>query len=210
MGSLCSCFENFSLELSKSENVFIQQEVKSNTNINDFHILKYIDSGAYGIVLLCVEKQTNELRAIKMIFKSKIKVLNIPEEEIINEKIILNQVDHPYIIKLYSSFHDKYFFYFSMEYIGNGTLKNLLRKRKKFDIETILFYSCQILEVLRYLHEDLKIIYRDLKLENILIDDFGNVKFCDFGLAKIGLHGNTFCGTPDYMAPEILESILIR
>ena len=210
MGNLCSCFEKFSFELTKSENIQKSNKIEYPTHkksIKDFEILKFLGSGGFGMVTLCLDKKTQELRAIKMLLKYKIKLLNISEENVINEKNILKRANHPNIIKMFDSFQDKHFFYLSMEYVEGGTLKDILKKYKRLDIQAVQFYSCKILEALKYLHQELNIIYRDLKLENILIDKDGNPKICDFGLSKFGKKANTICGTPDYMAPEILESI---
>ena len=91
-----------------------------------------------------------------------------------------------------------------MEYISGGDLFELLKKKIRFYEEEAKFYIAEILVGIEHLHESLNLMYRDLKLENILIDNDGHIKLCDFGLTSTIRTTNTICGTPEYLAPEII------
>lgn len=221
MGNICYKSKIFNLEKSQPKKIQnsskSQQNIKKNifekkskTSINDFKILEILGRGNYGIVVLAQEKSTNKIVAIKLILKKKLISLKISKTLLLNEKKIMIKSHHPYIIKLYNCFQDKKFFYFVQEYLSGGSLEQLLLFHKKFKPHRVLFYAIQILEGLHYLHTHMKVIYRDLKPENILLDEHGNIKLSDFGLSKFGMTAVTYCGTPEYMAPEILRSILTR
>jgi len=121
-----------------------------------------------------------------------------------SEKETLSKINHPFIVKCFLSFQDESFIYFLFEYIPGGELFTLLRHIIRFPAENVRFYSSQLVLALEYLHSK-DIIYRDIKPENILIDRKGYLKLTDFGFAKI-LKGKTYtmCGTPEYMAPEVI------
>ena len=96
-----------------------------------------------------------------------------------------------------------------MEFVRGGELFFHLRREKRFSEEKARFYAAQIVLALSYLHS-VGVVYRDLKLENLLLDEKGNIKITDFGLCKEGIctetdRTGTFCGTPEYLAPEVLE-----
>mmetsp|Transcript_38487 Transcript_38487/g.36847 ORF Transcript_38487/g.36847 Transcript_38487/m.36847 type:complete len:307 (-) Transcript_38487:30-950(-) len=123
------------------------------------------------------------------------------------ERKILEQVDHPFIVKLHYAFQTPQKLYYVMDFLNGGELFTHLRREGKFSEDRARFYAAEILAALHCLHEH-GIIYRDLKPENVLLDQDGHLKLTDFGLSKLGLHGNkttyTFCGTPEYLAPEII------
>lgn len=117
---------------------------------------------------------------------------------------------HPFIMKLQFSFQDENHLYFIMEFINGGELFYHLKKDKKFSEERAKFYAAEIILALEYLHKE-GVVYRDVKPENILIDSEGHVRLTDFGLSKGGLeqsngHTESFCGTTEYLAPEIINS----
>jgi len=142
------------------------------------------------------------------------KVLNkqdiIEREEIEHtrtERSVLTQIDHPFLVKLHYSFQSKTNLFFVMDFINGGELFQHLVTEGSFSIPRTRFYAAQIGSGIAYLHSQ-GIIYRDIKPENILIDDTGNIIMTDFGLSKEGFNSetttNTFCGTPEYLAPEII------
>jgi len=127
-------------------------------------------------------------------------------EHIKAEKAILSRIAHPFIISLYSSFQDTQCVYMTMEYVIGGELFSQLRKCGRFSNDTARFYAAEIVLALQYLHSK-NIVYRDLKPENLLIDSEGHIKITDFGFAKVVEDRTwTLCGTPEYLAPEIIQS----
>ena len=114
----------------------------------------------------------------------------------------------PFIVKLFRTFRDTRYLYMLMEPCLGGELWTLLRNQKKFDDDSSRFYTACVIKALDYLHEK-GIVYRDLKPENLLLDSTGYVKLTDFGFSKkldSGEKGWTFCGTPEYVAPEIITN----
>jgi len=130
-------------------------------------------------------------------------------EHIRNEKEILQSINHPFLVTLYAVAQDQKNLYMLLEFIIGGELFTHLRKAGKFENEHGRFYAAQITLGLQYLHEEADgcIVYRDLKPENLLIDKHGYIKVTDFGFAKrIEDRTWTLCGTPEYLAPEIIQS----
>merc|ERR1719333_1463126 len=123
-----------------------------------------------------------------------------------NEKSILQETNHPFLLSLTWSYKDDFNLYLMFPYVPGGELFTYLRMAGTFPITTTLFYSSEIVSALSYLHS-LSIVYRDLKPENILLDNTGHVVITDFGFSKvISDRSWTLCGTPEYLAPEILQS----
>ena len=123
------------------------------------------------------------------------------------EKNIMQEVESPFIVRLYYAFQTDAKLYLVMDFMNGGELFYHLRKSGKFTESRAKFYAAEILLALDYLHQN-DIIYRDLKPENVLLDSEGHIKLTDFGLSKEGLEQgkktNTFVGTPEYLAPEII------
>ncbi|CAB4010712.1 kinase DC2 [Paramuricea clavata] len=127
-------------------------------------------------------------------------------EHVQNEKSILIKVDNPFVVNLLWTYHDSKFLYMIFEYVCGGELFTYLRTAGKFSNTTGLFYSAEIVSALAHLHS-VNIVYRDLKPENLLLDLDGHVKITDFGFAKeVQDKTWTLCGTPEYLAPEIIQS----
>ena len=126
------------------------------------------------------------------------------------EREIMGGVEHPFIVQLRFAFQTSDKLYMIMDFISGGELFFHLRKAKRFTEEKTRFYGGEILLALNYLHSN-DIIYRDLKPENILIEADGHIKLTDFGLSKIFFSSEktafSFCGTPEYLAPEILQEV---
>lgn len=123
-----------------------------------------------------------------------------------NEKLIMQDCDNPFIVKLHRTFQDSKYLYMLMEPCLGGEIWTLLRRNKRFSDETAQFYVGCVILALDYLH-DRGIIYRDLKPENLLLDSNGYVKLTDFGFSRRldqGQLAGTFCGTTEYLAPEII------
>jgi protein kinase A len=154
---------------------------------------------------LIQSKINNRYYALKVLKKSEIVKLK-QVEHTNNERAVLASIQHPFIVNLWGSFQDDANLYMVMDYVAGGELFSFLRKSKKFSNEIARFYAGEVLLGLAYLHSK-DIIYRDLKPENILLDAHGHIKITDFGFAKkVPDITWTLCGTPDYLAPEIIQT----
>ncbi|KAF5272341.1 hypothetical protein FQR65_LT17461 [Abscondita terminalis] len=178
-------------------------------NIDDFKFIKTLGKGAYGKVLLCEEINTNEIYAIK-ILKKEIIIQQREVDHILTENNVLKSTNHPFLTSLKYSFQTNDNICFVMEYVNGGDLFFHLNKEGSFNEERTKFYAAETLLALSYLHT-LGIVYRDLKTENMVLDKNGHIKLVDFGLCKEGVgYGKrtyTFCGTPEYMAPEVITDV---
>jgi len=176
---------------------------KRKAGLRDFNILKLLGRGSFGKVYLVQKKDNKKLYALKTL--KKVDVLKKNQINSVKiEKEVLQKADNPFIVKLRYSFQDHTTLYFVMEYCPGGELFKHLRRKGKFDEDTVRFYASEVILAIQYLHENLNVIYRDLKPENVLLDVNGHIKLTDFGLSKEGEKTYTFCGTPEYLAPEIL------
>lgn len=179
---------------------------KDKVTLDNFVMLSVIGKGSYAKVVLVKKKDTSEIFALKILKKKHIERRK-QEEHVITERNVLVGIKHPFIVKLTYSFQNERKLFFVLEYCPGGELFNLLQKRKQFTEDQTKFYSAQIILAIEHLHKN-DIIYRDLKPENVLVDDKGYVRITDFGLSKMGVKGGkdatSVCGTPEYLAPEIL------
>lgn len=175
--------------------------------IEDFEMQKVLGKGTFGKVVLCRDKETNQLYAMKILKKDVI----VAKDEIthtMTENRVLQSMKHPFLTSLQFSFQTDTRLCFVMEYVNGGELFFHLSRERIFSEDRARFYGAEITLAIGYLHEN-NIVYRDLKLENLLLDSDGHIKLTDFGLCKedigFGSTTRTFCGTPEYLAPEVLE-----
>lgn len=135
----------------------------------------------------------------------KAEILRLKQvDHIISENTILSNISHPFLIKMLGFTQDDRFLYLVLEYIQGGELFTYLRNKGKLENQEAVFYGSQVTAMFDYLHGK-NIVYRDLKPENILIGADGYLKLTDFGFAKqCDSRTYTLCGTPEYLAPEIL------
>ncbi|KIJ59483.1 hypothetical protein HYDPIDRAFT_183991 [Hydnomerulius pinastri MD-312] len=181
---------------------------KRKVGLDDFNFLAVLGKGNFGKVMLAEEKRSNALYAIKVLKKEFI-IDNDEVESTRSEKRVFlaaARERHPFLLGLHSCFQTETRVYFVMEYVSGGDLM-LHIQRKQFSLRQAKFYASEVLLALEYFHAN-GIIYRDLKLDNILLTLDGHVKVADYGLCKedmwYGSTTSTFCGTPEFMAPEIL------
>mmetsp|Transcript_31986 Transcript_31986/g.23145 ORF Transcript_31986/g.23145 Transcript_31986/m.23145 type:complete len:310 (+) Transcript_31986:168-1097(+) len=178
---------------------------------DDFPIIKVVGKGSFGIVYMVRRKGTKDIFAMKVLKKELVAKRNLIVKTQA-EREILEEIKSPFIVNLYYAFQTDSKLFFVMDFLNGGELFYHLRKDQKFSEKRACFYAAQIIEALSALH-DSGIIYRDLKPENVLLDCNGNLKITDFGLSKQGLENQagkktySFCGTPEYLAPEIIQGI---
>eukprot|EP00027_Filamoeba_sp_ATCC50430_P017759 CAMPEP_0168570170 /NCGR_PEP_ID=MMETSP0413-20121227/16574_1 /TAXON_ID=136452 /ORGANISM="Filamoeba nolandi, Strain NC-AS-23-1" /LENGTH=658 /DNA_ID=CAMNT_0008602767 /DNA_START=34 /DNA_END=2010 /DNA_ORIENTATION=- len=177
----------------------------SKLSLDDFEWLDILGTGTFGKVRLCKHKLTQKFFCMKILNKSRIVRLK-QTEHIHNEKNVLKSISHPFIVRLYSTFKDKANLYLLMEFVPGGELFNYIRRATRLPNDAARIYAAEIILALEYLHSK-DILYRDLKPENLLIDETGHIKLTDFGFAKfVPERTMSMCGTPEYIAPEIILS----
>ncbi|XP_072534073.1 cGMP-dependent protein kinase 1a isoform X1 [Salminus brasiliensis] len=177
-----------------------------NLHLSDFNIIDTLGVGGFGRVEL-VQLKSDEYKTFAMkILKKRHIVDTRQQEHIRSEKLIMQEAHSDFIVRLYRTFKDSKYLYMLMEACLGGELWTILRDRGSFDDSTTRFYTACVVEAFAYLHSK-GIIYRDLKPENLILDHRGYAKLVDFGFAKkigFGKKTWTFCGTPEYVAPEII------
>ncbi|RXK39287.1 AGC/PKA protein kinase [Tremella mesenterica] len=171
----------------------------------DFQIERTLGTGSFGRVHLVRSKHNGRFYAVKVLNKDKvIKMKQV--EHTTSEREMLVRVRHPFLVNLWGTFQDVNNLYMVMDFVAGGELFSLLRKSQRFPNSVAKFYAAEVALALDYLHS-LDIIYRDLKPENLLLGADGHVKVTDFGFAKhVPDITWTLCGTPDYLAPEVVQS----
>ncbi|GAM22790.1 hypothetical protein SAMD00019534_059650, partial [Acytostelium subglobosum LB1] len=187
---------------------------KKKLTIEDFDLMKVLGVGSFGRVFLVKKKDTGQLYAMKVLNKRDI----LKKKQLAHtntEKMVLSTMDHPFIVRLHFAFQNDEYLFMCMDYIPGGELFQHLQKAGRFPEELAKFYIAEVITSLNYLHSN-NIIYRDIKPENILLGADGHIKLTDFGLSKSGItsvvggknadgqFATTFCGTPEYLAPEII------
>lgn len=178
-------------------------------SLEDFDLLRVIGRGSYAKVLVVELRRTRRIYAMKVIKKSI-----VAEEDDIDwvqteKKVFETASNYPFLVGLHSCFQTPSRLFFVIEFVKGGDLMFHMQRQRKLVEEHARFYAAEITLALNFLHEH-GIIYRDLKLDNVLLDHEGHIKLTDYGMCKEGMWEksdttNTFCGTPNYIAPEILR-----
>uniref|UniRef100_A0A914XNT5 Uncharacterized protein n=1 Tax=Plectus sambesii TaxID=2011161 RepID=A0A914XNT5_9BILA len=173
----------------------------------DFEFLKTVGKGSFGKVFLARHKADQHVYAMKVLGKAHIKKRNEVKHVMSERNVLISNIKHPFLVSLHYSFQTRDKLYFVLDYLNGGELFFHLQREKHFSEPRARFYAAEIASALGYLH-DKDIIYRDLKPENLLLDSLGHVVLTDFGLCKEGIKAKdltaTFCGTPEYLAPEVI------
>lgn len=175
-------------------------------SIDDFALLKVVGKGSFGKVMQVRKNDTQQIYALKTIRKAHI----VSKSEVghtLAERTVLAKINNPFIVPLKFSFQSPEKLYLVLAFVNGGELFHHLQREGRFDLNRARFYTAELLCALECLHE-YNVIYRDLKPENILLDYTGHIALCDFGLCKLNMGSkdstSTFCGTPEYLAPELL------
>jgi cGMP-dependent protein kinase len=192
------------IEQNLKEYLLSRLYLQDNTvQLNDLIFYDVLGSGNYGTVSLVKNKKNNYYYAIKNISNKQILYSQI-HENLLLERSILLQIDHPFIVKLVKSLKDQNYVYFLMDYIKGKELFDVIRDIGLLSKFQTQFYGASMMLAVEYLHER-KFIYRDIKPENVMVLENGYIKLIDFGTAKaITDKTSTIIGTPHYMAPEVI------
>jgi len=192
----------------KSDEIFSsEKDSKKKVGLDDFDLLCVVGRGSFGKVMKVKKKGDKKIYAMKILGKEMLMKQNMISYTK-SEKQILQQIDHPFIVHLRYAFQTDTKLYLVLDFLSGGELFFHLSKEVKFDVERARFYCAELVLAIGHLHSK-DIIYRDLKPENVVLDGEGHVQVTDFGLAKKDISNNTpthtFCGTPEYLAPEIIK-----
>ncbi|XP_077007668.1 protein kinase C zeta type isoform X1 [Tamandua tetradactyla] len=183
-------------------------KISQGLGLQDFDLIRVIGRGSYAKVLLVRLKKSAQVYAMKVVKKEL-----VHDDEDIDwvqtEKHVFEQASsNPFLVGLHSCFQTTSRLFLVIEYVNGGDLMFHMQRQRKLPEEHARFYAAEICVALNFLHER-GIIYRDLKLDNVLLDADGHIKLTDYGMCKEGLGPgdttSTFCGTPNYIAPEILR-----
>lgn len=194
--------------LSSLVDDLIQARPDDRVGLEDFSLIRVIGKGSFGKVTLVRKKDNSKIFAMKVLSKPNV-VKRKQVEHTRTERRVLGVASHPFIVTLHYAFQTKDKLYFVLDYCPGGELFFHLSRMGRFTEEMTRFYTAELVVALEHLHS-LGVVYRDLKPENILLDEMGHIKLADFGLAKDNVTdsnkgANSLCGTPEYLAPEILS-----
>lgn len=178
----------------------------------DFEFLSVVGKGSFGRVMLARYLHDQKVYAVKVLDKRLIVRRNETAHVLSERSVLIKMLNHPYLAQLHFAFTTTHKIFFVLDYINGGELFFHLQRERVFTEARARFYAAEMCCALTYMHSQ-GIVYRDLKPENILLDAAGHIVLTDFGLCKEGLQycsskTATFCGTPEYLAPEILKKQL--
>lgn len=187
-----------------------EQRNWSRIGIRDFELIRILGKGTFSKVYLARLKSTNDEFAIKVVKKTNPTVSSDPESALTEMRTLNHGRNHPFLAIAHCCFQSEDRLFFVMEYVIGRDLEYHLRKSRKFTEDRAKFYAAEIVLALSYLHKQ-GVVYRDVKLENIILEEQGHCKLLDFGMSKeinkSGMRTRTFCGTPSYISPEVIKEL---
>ena len=188
----------------------VSKHLEPEPKLSDFTVIQELGSGSFGHVILAQHKITQVKYAIKAIDKRN--TVNIKEMPyFIREIEIMYRVHHPNVVKLFGHFEDNNYCYFIMEYIPGGNIYSLVQRLKPVSLQGIASIMKEVISAVYFLHHmNPKIVHRDIKPENVLLDQGNHAKLTDFGWSNYmegDIKRTTVCGTPVYLAPEIINNM---
>lgn len=194
-------------KLRAESDMYSGARFNSTLHVDDFELLTVVGKGSFGKVMQVRKKDSGKIFAMKVLKKAQL----IARKQVAHtqtERRVLEEIDHPFIVSLRFAFQTPDKLYMVLDYFNGGELFYHLKNSGRFPEERARFYAAEIVSALECLHKS-NIVYRDLKPENVLLDDEGHIKLTDFGLSKESISSDvlthTFCGTPEYLAPEVIH-----
>jgi len=198
--------ENEPIAISEPEEIKPVRKSK----IDDFNFIKTLGEGAFGKVILAKHLTEGNFYAIKILEKPQILMHDESQIAFSEKNVLVLGRKNRFLTELHSSFQTPDYIFFAMEYLNGGDLMFHVMEVGRFPEERAKFYTAELVLALKFLHSK-GIIYRDIKLENVMLTSEGHVKMADFGMIKEnmneGAKATTFCGTPPYIAPEMLNGL---
>jgi len=199
--------EDFDVQLERS----LTHDGSHRVAVEDFDLIKVLGKGSFGKVMLVRRKTTSVLYAMKTLRKAQL----IKRNQLVHtkaERNIYQYLKSPFLTHLAYAFQTEFKLYLVLDYCAGGELFFWLQRHRRFSVNRVRLYAAEIVLGLQCLHDN-DIVYRDLKPENLLLDSDGHLRLTDFGLSKEGITGagaqggtKTFCGTPEYLAPELIQN----
>lgn len=190
-------------ELPVNDRNLLDEDGSKICDLHELETIGLLGRGAFGKVTLVIDPNTKKSYALKAIKKKQIEEIG-QSSHIVNEKRVMMMMNNRFLVNLRRTYKDNWRVYFLVDVCLGGELFTILRKKRSFNEDFTRFYIACVVEAFDYMH-NMNIIYRDLKPENLVMDKTGYIKVTDFGFAKVVPKKTyTLCGTPDYLAPEIV------
>ena len=180
---------------------------KAVVTLDDFEIARVLGKGSFATVALATYRETGEAYALKSLNKRHL-MMTRQVEATKTEREILLSTRHPFLVRLHWAFQSEQCLHFVLTYMAGGDLYDRMEDEGTLSVERVRLYMAELSLALGHLHDTLSVIYRDVKPDNVLVDGSGHACLADFGLAKLRGEASTFCGTQNYMAPEVVKSMV--